>query len=69
MFSVEEKKRRAVAAQMKWRSENREKYNKLMAPVSRRYYNENKEIESKKSLGRYYYKKEAAIFRNILIDF
>ena len=67
-ITEEEKKQKAVAAQLKWRSQNRDAYNQLMVPISRRYYRENKEAESKKSLARYYYKKECQIFRNILID-
>jgi fructose-1,6-bisphosphatase len=67
-LTEEEKKHRNVAAQLKWRSQNRATYNQLMLPISRRYYIQNKEVQNKKALGRYYYKKECQIFRNILID-
>ena len=68
LLTAEEKKERITSSRIKWRSENRERYNKCMVPIAKRYYDTNKAVESKKSLARYHFKREAERFRNILID-
>jgi hypothetical protein len=60
-----ETKKRAT---MNWRMKNKEKFNSYMKPFSHIYYHSHKEIRSKINAKNYLYKKECAIFRNILLD-
>ena len=64
----EEKKKSAVIASLKWRSKNREVYNAIQIPLSRQYYQKNKILVREKAMKKYYYKKEAQVFRNILLN-
>ena len=68
LLTAEEKRLRLAIARKKWREGHRDKYNESMRPISRRYYNDNRDLERRRALGRYYFKKEAEVFRNILID-
>lgn len=66
--TVEEKKKLSVIASLKWRANNREDYNKIQLPLSRQYYQKNKILVREKAKKKYYYKKEALVFRNILLN-
>lgn len=68
MKTPEEKKTSAIQASLRWRAKNKEAYNLTQKPHSLRYYRENKEVENKKALQRYHYRKEAIRFRNILLE-
>ena len=68
LLTEEEKRASRLAACKRWRENHREQYNEIMRPVTRRFYQNHKEEQSKKCLARYYYRREAERFRNILID-
>ena len=53
---------------MKWRETHNTEYLEYMRPHSLRYYNEHKDTCNARRIKLYYYKKECAIFRNILLD-
>jgi hypothetical protein len=53
----------------KWREANKDKYNEMMKDHNKKYYKENKEIQSEKNLKRYHYNQECKKFRNILLEF
>ena len=67
LLTEEEKRTSRLAACKRWREKHREQYNEIMRPVTRRFYNKNKDVLSKKCLARYFYNKEAERFRNILL--
>ena len=52
----------------KWREANKDKYNEMMKDHNKKYYKENKEIQSEKNLKRYHYNQECKKFRNILLE-
>ena len=52
----------------KWRLKNKEKYNSYMLTKVKEYRINNNEHSNRLRMLRYYYHKEAAIFRNILIE-
>ena len=66
--TIQETKAAAVKASLRWREKNKEKYNAIQGPHSIRWYNENKARANRNTMNRYYYRKEAAIFRHILLD-
>lgn len=51
----------------KWRENNQDVYRAYVKVYSDKYNKENREYINRKTLGNYYYKKEASIFRNILL--
>lgn len=51
-----------------WREENRASYNACMRRGAKKYYENHKDEKNKKSLERYYFKKESERFRNILLE-
>jgi hypothetical protein len=52
---------------LKWRFNNRDKYNNYMNDYCKGYYQINAEKFREKRRNHYYYKKEAELFRKILI--
>ena len=54
-------------ANAKWRDNNIEKFKAVVRPIALAYYRNNKKYCDMKRMGRYYYKKECLIFRNILL--
>jgi hypothetical protein len=48
----------------KWRNNNVEHFNEY----KKKYYDDNRAKINKKSAGNYYYKKEAKLFRSILLE-
>jgi hypothetical protein len=52
----------------KWRENNQDVYRAYVKTYSEKYNKENRNYINRKTLGNYYYKKEASIFRNILLD-
>jgi len=57
---------KAKLAHYRWREKNKEKYLFFTNRSAKKYYERNSESEIAKALVRYYWKKEAAIFRGIL---
>ena len=53
---------------MNWRNKNKAKYNEYCNEKFQEYYIKNKELIKLKMAKQYLYKKEAQIFRNILIE-
>jgi hypothetical protein len=51
-----------------WRGKNPEKWREYCRKTSSTFYETHKEEKKQKTLGRYYFNKEAEIFRNILIS-
>lgn len=51
-----------------WRLLHPEKWREYCRKSSLTYYETHKEEKKQKTLGRYYFKKEAEIFRNILLQ-
>jgi hypothetical protein len=55
-------------AHYRWRRNNPDKYKAYINKGAKKYYQTNKDVAKEKALKRYYFNKEAEIFRNILID-
>jgi len=53
---------------MKWRKNNKEKYNEYMLVVNTKNYYTHQEHFQKKRMERYYFEKECMRLRNVLID-
>ena len=51
----------------KYRITHADAYKKYTQEYAKKYNETNRDLVNKKALGRYYYNKEAKIFRNILI--
>lgn len=62
MYSIAQQK-----ASMKWRENNKDKWNELSRDNMKIYYEKNKEQKRIKNLNHYYLKKEMELFRNILL--
>jgi hypothetical protein len=62
MYSLAQQK-----ASMKWRENNKEKWNELSRENMKTYYESHKEEKRIKNLNHYYLKKEMKLFRNILL--
>jgi len=67
LLTEEEKRERIAASKKKWVENNREAYNAMQRPHTRKFYEENKIEQRELAMKRYYYKKEAEVFRNILL--
>ena len=54
-------------AHYKWRESNKDKYREWVNKSVKKHYQENKDSINKKTMARYYLKKEMEAFRMILI--
>ena len=52
-----------------WRHNNPDKWRDYCRKGSSTFYENHKEEKKQKTLGRYYFKKECELLRNILIDY